>query len=63
MSSAAVVIGTLRVKSGIFNIIMDRAKRTSAFEHAQNAQIEFFLRMCKVSSGPLLSSYTFCSIQ
>ena len=42
---------------------MGRVKRKSAFEHTQNAQIQIILSMHKVSSGPLLSIYTFCSIQ
>ena len=40
-----------------------RAKRTSSFEHAQNAQIQIILRMHKISPGPLLSIHIFCSIQ
>ena len=40
-----------------------RNKRKSAFEHAQNAQIQIILHMRKASSGPLLSISTFCSIQ
>ena len=40
---------------------MDSVKRKWAFEHAQNVQIRIILR--KVSSGPLLSIYTFYSIQ
>ena len=39
---------------------MDRVKRKSAFEHAQNAQIQIIRRMHEVSSGTLLSSHTFC---
>ena len=37
----------------------------NAFEQAQDAQIQIFLHMCKVSSGPLLSIHTrtFCNIQ
>ena len=42
---------------------MGRAKRKSAFEHAQNVQIHIILRMRKVSFGRLLSIHTFCSIQ
>ena len=34
----------------------------SAFDHAQHAQIQFILCMCKVSSEPFLSIYTFCPI-
>ena len=41
---------------------MDRIKRKKGFEHVQNAQIQIILCMCKVSSGPLLSIHTFCSI-
>ena len=37
--------------------------RKSVFKHAQNTQIQIILRMRKVSSGPLLSIYTFNSIQ
>ena len=40
-----------------------RVKRTSAIEHAQNAQIQIILRMRKVSSGHLLYIRTFCIIQ
>ena len=36
------------------------AKRKSAFEYAQYAQIKINQRMRKVSSGPLLSIYTLC---
>ena len=36
--------------------------KKKAFEHAHNAQTQITLRMRKVSSGPLLSIYTFCSI-
>ena len=32
------------------------------FEHAQHAQIQIILCMGKVSSGPLFSIHTFCSI-
>ena len=35
-----------------------RVKRKSAFEHAQNAQIQIILRMRKVPPGPLLSIHT-----
>ena len=42
---------------------MRRVKRKDALEHAQNAQIQIILRMLKVSSGPLLSINTFCTIQ
>ena len=38
-------------------------KPKSAFEHVQNAQIKTILLMHKVLSRPLLSSYTFCSLQ
>ena len=38
-------------------------KWKSAFEHGQNVQIQIILHMCKVSSEPLLSIHTFCSIQ
>ena len=34
-----------------------------AFERAWNAQIQMIVRMCKVSSEPLLSFHTFSSIQ
>ena len=33
------------------------------FEHAQNVQIQILMHMRKMSSGPLLSIYLFCSIQ
>ena len=33
------------------------------FKHAKNVRIHIILHMRKVSSGPLLSSHTFCSIQ
>ena len=39
-----------------------RAKRKSAFEHAQNVRIHIILRMLNVSSGPLFSIHTLCSI-
>ena len=39
---------------------MDRVKQKGTFEYAQSAQIQVILRMCKVSSGPLLSIYNFC---
>ena len=42
---------------------MRRAKRKTAFEHAWNLRVHMILRMRKVSSGPLLSSHTFFSIQ
>ena len=32
-----------------------KKKRKSPFEHMQNVQIQVIRRMCKVSSGPLLS--------
>ena len=38
-------------------------KRKNVFKHIQNVQIQIILHMCKVSSGPLLSIHTFCSIQ
>ena len=41
---------------------MGRVKRKCAFEHAQQAYIQIFLRIRKVS-GPLLSTHTFCSIK
>ena len=43
--------------------VMGRAKRKSAFEHAQNGRIHIMLHMRKVSSGNLLSTETFYSIQ
>ena len=39
------------------------SQRKSAFEHAQNVQIQIILGICKVSSRPLLYIHTFCSIQ
>ena len=44
-------------------IIWVASSQKSAFERAQNAQLQFILRMRKVSSKPLLSFNTFCSIQ
>ena len=41
---------------------MSRAKRKYAFELAQNEQIQIILYIYKCSSGPLLSSRTFCYI-
>ena len=41
--------------------IMGHFKRNSAYEHAQNVQIQIILRMSKASSRPLLIFYTFCS--
>ena len=41
---------------------IDRIKRKSVFELAQNAQIQIILRMRKVSSGSLLSIHAFCII-
>ena len=38
-------------------------KQKGPFKHVQNAQIQIILRMPQVSSGPLLSIHTFCSIQ
>ena len=38
-------------------------KRKSAFEHAQNAQIQIILRIREVSSKPLPTIHSFCSIQ
>ena len=43
--------------------IWTASSEESAFEYAQNAQIQIILRMCKVPSGSLLSIITFCSIQ
>ena len=34
---------------------MGRVKQKSAFEHVQNMKIQIILRLCKISSGPLLS--------
>ena len=53
----------VEVASLLFNLtrtnysfsLMVRVKRKSAFEHAQNAQIQIIRRMRKVSSGTLLS--------
>ena len=42
---------------------MGPIKRKSALEHVQNAQIQLILHMHKVSSGPVLSVHTFCSIK
>ena len=38
---------------------LDHVKQKSAFEHAQNAQIQTILHMHKVSSGTLLSIHTY----
>ena len=43
--------------------LLDRVKQKSTFEHVQNALIQIILCMHKVSSRPLLSIHTFCSIQ
>ena len=45
------------------NADMSRVKRKSALEHAQNPHNQIILRMCIVSSEPLLSIHTFCSIK
>ena len=42
---------------------MGHIKLKTAFEHAQNAQIQTILQMRIVSFEPLLSIHTFCSIQ
>ena len=42
---------------------MSRVNQSSAFEYAQNAQIQIALHMRKVLSGPKLSMYTYCYIQ
>ena len=42
---------------------MDCVKQKSAFEYAQNMQIQIILCMHKLSFGPSLSSHTLCSIQ
>ena len=43
--------------------VMTHVKRKRSVEHAQNMCIHIIRCMRKVSSGPLLSSYTFYSIQ
>ena len=42
---------------------MGHVKQKVAFEHVSNVQFQMILRKRKVSSGPLLSSHLFCSIQ
>ena len=42
---------------------MDSVKWKRAFDNVQNVRIQIILRMRKVSSGPLFSIHTFCSIQ
>ena len=44
------------------NKYVGRVKRKTAFEHAQNAQIQIILRMRKASSRFLLSIHTIWSI-
>ena len=42
--------------------LMGRFKRESAFEHAQNMQINILLRVCKVSYEPWLNIDTYYCI-
>ena len=42
---------------------MGHIERKSVLEHIQDVQIQIILHMHKVSSRPLLSIHTFCSIQ
>ena len=44
-------------------ILTGPSEAKSAFDYAQNAQIQIILRMRKVSSGLLLFIHTLCSIQ
>ena len=46
-----------------FVSILGSVKRKSAFQRAQDSQIQIVLHIRKVSLRPLLSIYTFCSIQ
>ena len=51
------------VPSILFNIIWATSSEKSVFDHEQNAQIQFVLRIRNVSPRRLLSIHIFCSIQ
>ena len=57
------LIESLHMQYCISRINGPRQAKKSDFEHAQNVQIQIILHMSKISTRPLLSIHTFCSIQ